>query len=519
MLTIPPLAIAALQDKNIVVLGAGLTGLSCVRFLHACNITCAVNDNREAPIDTVAFAQKFPDTKLTLGYWNEDLITQADIILASPGIDLVKTGIKQMIAANAEVWGDIELFCFVNQYSEKPLPILAVTGSNGKSTAVSMLAHVGNALNVNTALGGNIGQPVLDLFTIKDARDQESNHSEQSHSEQSHSEKQYSEQNLSAEQQTKMSSSVEMLVLELSSFQLETITRMHSLAATVLNVSDDHLDRHITLNNYQAIKQRIYQNAAVAITNRDDERTQTLGAAQPMISFGSDKPTTGHFGLQTSDLTGCTELMFGDEKLIELSALPLAGIHNALNYLAVLALGYSAGWPMNKMIEGLKTFTGLAHRCQVIPTTDNVAWINDSKATNVGATLAAINGLAKTKATDSQLILIAGGDGKGADFSSLKKTFIDNISCLITLGKDGDKIASLVENTSIEWIKVTSLKEAVVQAKERVKPNDIVLLSPACASLDMFKNFMARGECFSEAVNHVSNVSNESQVSNARDVK
>jgi UDP-N-acetylmuramoylalanine--D-glutamate ligase len=480
MLMIPSLAIAALKDKNIVVLGVGMTGLSCARFLRACDIYFSVNDSRKAPIDVQDFAKTFSNTELVLGCWHEQLIANADIIIVSPGIDLAQTGIHDMVQPNTELWGDIELFCFVNCFLENPLPILAVTGSNGKSTVVSMLAYVGNELGVNTALGGNIGQPVLDLFTEM--------------------------------------LFPELLVWELSSFQLETITRMQSVAASVLNVSDDHLDRHLTLDNYQAIKQRIYQNTNIAVVNRDDKRTQFYtenNSTQQIISFGSDKPKQGQFGLATSE-PGEIQLMFGEQVLIELAQLPLAGIHNALNYLAVLALGFSAGWPLLEMVGKLKGFTGLAHRCQVVDTADGIHWINDSKATNVGATLAAINGLAKTLAPNQQFILIAGGDGKGADFTPLQPEILTHVNVLITLGKDGDDIAALAATSAVNCLKVSNLEQAVAKAHKIAKAGDIVLLSPACSSLDMFKNFAVRGECFIDAVTHAASNTVKQKTSEVR---
>ncbi len=465
--------LAELKDKQILVLGAGLTGLSCVRFLHAQGLTFIVNDSRETPFNgdgynQQQFSTEFPNADLICGKWCNQAIGKADVIIASPGIDLVKSGITKYINRTCQVIGDIELFCQLNNAKENPVLILAVTGSNGKSTVVSLLDYLAKELGVNAQLGGNIGRPVLDLFPQNQP---------------------------SAKGQL---SQPDMLILELSSFQLETLTSMKAIAATVLNLSDDHLDRHLTMETYQKIKHRIYQQAAIAVINRDDAATNSLVEKQQIISFGTDKPKTGHFGVMT--FGDEQYLMFGDEKLISLSSLPLAGMHNALNYLAALALGYCAGWSLPAMVENLVGFSGLQHRCQRVTSQDNICWINDSKATNIGATLAAIDGLAQTKPANKKLILIAGGDGKGADFSPLKELLNKEVSHLITLGKDGNKIAKLVTCA----IEVDSLSQAVEQANVLASKGDIVLLSPACASLDMFKNFAKRGNEFIRYVQAIS---------------
>ncbi|MCW8834082.1 MAG: UDP-N-acetylmuramoyl-L-alanine--D-glutamate ligase [Colwellia sp.] len=462
--------LTAFKNKQLLVLGAGLTGMSCARFLASQGLCFAVNDSRENPFSAdyseLQFREEFEQAILSLGCWDSDLIANADVILISPGIDSSIAEIAQFIKADCQVIGDVELFCQLNNQRNKPISLLAVTGSNGKSTVVSLVYYLAKALGVNAQLGGNIGQPVLDLFT-------------------------------------QASDLPEFLILELSSFQLETLNSMKAIATSVLNVSDDHLDRHQSMANYQAIKQGIYRQGKFAITNRDDIATSKLDKTQPQLSFGSAEPSENEFGVRS--LNGNTYLAFGDENLIALEELPLAGMHNALNYLAALALGYSAGWSLAAMVKSLAGFTGLAHRCQRIQTTDGITWINDSKATNVGATLAAIDGLAKTISAHQHLILIAGGDGKGADFTPLAKPISQHVSHLITLGKDGDKIADLLNETDKSHA-VSDLLQAVKIAKEHAQVGDVVLLSPACASLDMFKNFVERGEKFTLAVKALTEV-------------
>ena len=467
--------LADFKGKQILVLGAGITGMSCVRYLSAQNLCFAVNDSRIQPFaadyNEQQFKKEYPNARLHLGQWDSEVIASADVILISPGIDSAIGDIAQHISVDCRVMGDVELFCLLNnerlnEPNINPIQLLAVTGSNGKSTVVSLLAYLAESIGVNAQLGGNIGQPVLDIFT----------------------------QEITGEN----TDIPTVLILELSSFQLETLTSMKAIATSVLNVSDDHLDRHQTMANYQRIKQSIYPQGKLAVINRDDDATKSDNKSQPVLSFGSDVPEQNQFGVIRVE--GKPTLAFADQILITLDELPLAGMHNALNYLAALALGYSAGWSLTAMVTNLAGFTGLAHRCQKIASVDGITWINDSKATNVGATIAAINGLAQTLTSSNgikqKLILIAGGDGKGADFTPLIKPFSEHVNHVITLGKDGDKIAELTQNAN----KVTSLFAAVQKAKAIAKSSDIVLLSPACASLDMFKNFSDRGEQFIAAV-------------------
>jgi UDP-N-acetylmuramoylalanine--D-glutamate ligase len=467
------------KDKKILVLGAGITGMSCVRYLSAQGLSFAVNDSRIQPFSAdyneQTFSDEFPCASLHSGQWNTELIANADIILISPGINAATSSIAEHISAECIVMGDVELFCLLNnerieQPDVNPIQILAVTGSNGKSTVVSLLAYLAESLGVNAQLGGNIGQPVLDIFTKE----------------------------ITGENKNLPS----LLILELSSFQLETLKSMQAIATSVLNVSDDHLDRHLSMDKYQQIKQGIYPQGKLAIINRDDEATKTLNKSQPVLSFGSDEPSENQFGVTWKN--GKATLAFAEKKLITLDELPLAGMHNALNYLAALALGYSAGWSLTAMVKNLAGFTGLSHRCQKVASTDGITWINDSKATNVGATIAAINGLAQTLTTENgvkqQLILIAGGDGKGADFTPLIEPLATHVSQVITLGKDGDKIAEVAQNAN----KVSTLVAAVQKAKSMANAGDIVLLSPACASLDMFNSFGDRGEQFMAAVTEIS---------------
>jgi UDP-N-acetylmuramoylalanine--D-glutamate ligase len=452
------------ENKQIVVLGLGLTGMSVVRFLAAQQCVFSVNDSRANAVDKTQFAQQYPMASLHLGQWQSELIASADVLIVSPGVDTSIAEIAHFIQPHCEVMGDVELFCQLTSAK-----IIAVTGSNGKSTVVSLLAHMANTLNLSAVLAGNIGVPVLD--TLEENPD--------------------------------------YVILELSSFQLETIESMKAVAVTILNISDDHLDRHHTLANYRAIKQKIFHNAEHLIFNREDTTSYCpeLELGQIAISYGLDKPGNNQFGVyKFSDKTAlCYNNQGALQSLIAIEQLPLAGKHNQLNFLAALALANAAGWNLLACAQSLSMFKGLAHRCEIVSTTDGVTWVNDSKATNVGATLAAISGLASTLNAENKLILIAGGEGKGADFSPLKTAFTTQVSLLIVLGKDADKLARLAVNAK----HVDSIEQAVTLAASVAQKGDMVLLSPACASLDMFKNYEHRGLCFANAVKALSGGSHD----------
>ena len=441
-----------LQDKQILVLGAGLSGMSCAKFLANNQLNFDLNDSRANAVDRERFINEFPRAGLVLGKWDTELIAKADIILVSPGIDTSIPEIENNVSPGCEMFGDVELY-----YRLKQTPTIAITGSNGKSTVVSLVAHIGNALGVNTQLAGNIGVPPLDLI----------------------------------EQE------IDFIALELSSFQLETLASMNAVSATLLNLCDDHLDRHKTMANYRNIKQRIYQQTQTAVVNRDDEASAYDGDNKT-LSFGTSAPNDSAFGL--SEVEGKTYLMFGSEALIATDELPVTGKHNAVNCLAALALGYAANWPLDKMVQALTSFEGLAHRCQRVMTTDSKHWINDSKATNVGATIAAIEGLAND---EHKLILIAGGQGKGADFSPLTEVLNKHIDNIIIFGEDKSLLAAVVPQ-SIALTDVASLDEAVSVANNMTETGDTVLFSPACASFDMFKNYVERGNAFTQLAQEVS---------------
>ena len=425
-----------LANKNIVVVGMGLTGLSCVRFLLAKGAHVTAMDSRSE----LTLSLEIP---LLLGELNVAKLSQADLIVLSPGVDLNTPAIQKAIESGVHVIGDIELFAQFNT-----CPVIAITGSNGKSTVTHLVVDMCKAAGKKVLMGGNIGVPVLDL----------------------------------------LEQSADVIVLELSSFQLETTFSLRPLVATVLNITEDHLDRHGDLTTYQQIKLKVYQHCQFMVCNRDDILSYPVNA-KAAISYGLSKSASG-FSWDNAQAS----ILFDGKVFLDSKNCLLVGAHNMLNIQAAAALAKVFGLDDNSIRQGAQQFGGLPHRCQTVSKYNDVSWINDSKATNVGATLAAINGLVSN--IQGKLILIAGGEGKGADFSIMQACLTQFVGLLITLGKDGDKIACLHPNN----IKVQSIEEAVSVAAKYSQPGDVVLLSPACASLDMFVSYQQRGDCFAQAV-------------------
>lgn len=425
-----------LANKNVVVVGLGLTGQSCVRFLLKQGAKVTAMDTRQ----TLQHEFTVP---VQLGAYDKDTLVSADLILLSPGVNPAEPAIQAALKANVEIIGDVELFARFNS-----VPVIAITGSNGKSTVTTLVHEMLVAAGKTSLMGGNIGLPVLDLLGVQ----------------------------------------ADVIVLELSSFQLETLSSLQPQVATILNVTEDHIDRHLTLARYQQAKQRIYRGARHIIINRDDSLTHSQ-TQQAQNSFGLAESKQGFSWDNASQAIMCDGTMY-----LAQSDCVLSGSHNMLNIQAAAACVKVFGIDDKYIIDTAKVFSGLAHRFETISQYKNVRWINDSKATNVGATNAAIESVAGQK--KGKLVLIAGGDGKNADFTPLASVLKQYVDLLITFGKDGGKIASLVEDA----FEVDSLQDAVICADKHVKSGDVVLLSPACASLDMFSNYQQRGECFVQAV-------------------
>ncbi len=439
-------------DKLTIVVGLGTTGLSCARFLARQGVPFVVVDTRDNPPGLTELRAELPDIEVRLGALDGDFLAQADQLIVSPGLNIASPAISQARTAGVTIRGDIDLF---HQYAQAP--IVAITGSNGKSTVTTLVADMARDAGRRVAVGGNLGTPALDLLAEE----------------------------------------IELYVLELSSFQLETTTELGALAATVLNVSEDHMDRYPSLHAYYLAKHRIFQNCTYAIVNKDDALSVPLvREGMRVIAFATKSPSyLQDFGLLERD--GELHLALGFEALMPVRDLKMAGRHNYSNALAALALGQAADLPLDSMLATLRRFTGLPHRCQWVGEKSGVRYIDDSKGTNVGATLAAIRGLGQTGT--GRLVLIAGGDGKGADFSPLREPLQRWARAVVLMGRDALLLRSALA-AAVTLEEADSMADAVRVAATLAQPGDLVLLSPACASLDMFRNYEDRGQQFAQAV-------------------
>ncbi|WP_346837150.1 UDP-N-acetylmuramoyl-L-alanine--D-glutamate ligase [Microbulbifer sp. SAOS-129_SWC] len=471
------MSLIATSDKKVVI-GMGATGQSVVRFLLRTGFVPVVVDSRSQPPGLEQFHAEFPDVPVETGPLNAETLLAASEIIASPGIALAEPALQQAVAAGIPVVGDIELFARALNKLAQPPKLVAITGSNGKSTVTTLVGEMAAAAGVDVRVGGNIGVPVLDLLEPS-ARGK-------------------SETSAQGEWQ----SLPQLFVLELSSFQLETTSSLVPTAATILNLSADHMDRYASLADYHRAKQRIYRNAQQLVVNRADPLTRgPLSRGSREWSFGLDKPDLQQFGVQAfadggRESGNSTEwLVQGSDKLLPVSALAMVGRHNVANALAALALGSAVGLPLAAMQSVLRRFNGLPHRCERVLDLDGVTFVNDSKGTNVGATRAALDGLATE---ERKIVLIAGGDGKGADFAPLAEA-AGALRALVTIGADGPRIAAVFDGL-VDSHSAASMDAAVACARALARPGDFVLLSPACASFDMYRNFEARGDDFRRAV-------------------
>ncbi len=440
------------SDHFRIVVGLGKSGMSLVRFLARQGIRFAVADTRENPPELAAIRAQYPQMEVRCGELDVEFLCRADELYVSPGLALATPALQAAAARGVKLLGDIELFA-----RHAKAPIVAITGSNAKSTVTTLVGEMAAAAGKRVAVGGNLGTPALDL----------------------------------------LSDDVELYVIELSSFQLETTDQLNAEVATVLNISEDHMDRYSGLPAYHLAKHRIFRGARQVVVNRQDGLSRPLiGENTPCWTFGLNKPDFKGFGLLEEQ--GEKYLAFEFNTLMPTSELKVRGGHNQANALAALALGHAVGLPFEPMLQALRNFTGLAHRCQWLRELNGVSYYDDSKATNVGAALAAIEGLGAD--ISGKLVLVAGGDGKGADFSALRAPVAARCRAVILLGRDAPLLADVLADTGVPLIRVQTLDESVVKAAELAQSGDAVLLSPACASLDMFKNFEERGRLFAAAV-------------------
>lgn len=440
------------------VVGMGATGLSVARHLARLQLPFVVLDTRKEPPLLAEFRREFPRCDYELGPLNPETLLGVARIVVSPGFSLADPAITAARSKGIPIVGDIQLFA-----DAASAPVIAITGSNGKSTVTTVLGDMLKRAGKAAAVGGNLGTPALDLLQEE----------------------------------------ADCYVVEVSSFQLESTPRLNPKVATVLNVSPDHLDRHETLESYRAAKHAVYRGAAHIVVNRDDPLSFPDNPHASQISFGMDRPAAGQFGLISED--GVEWLAVGHEegveKLLPASELRLAGRHNLANALAALALGQHLNLPMDAMRASLREFSGLPHRCQWVASKNGVDFFNDSKGTNIGASLAALQGLSRLPA---KIVLIAGGDGKGADFNQLADAIHRNVRAVVSIGVDGPAIAEVARQSGVVAVEADSMAEAVKLAFRHARPGDAVVLSPACASLDMFKNYEDRGDQFVQAVAEVS---------------
>jgi UDP-N-acetylmuramoylalanine--D-glutamate ligase len=442
------------NNKMKVIIGIGLTGLSCLRYLLSRGEKVAMIDSRQDPPELKQLKQEFPGIPYSVGGFDSPLLDQAGELIVSPGVSLQEPPIAKTIARGVAAIGDVELFA-----REVSKPVIGITGSNGKTTVTALMGQMVADAGYRVEVCGNIGQPVLTALA-KPLPD--------------------------------------YYVAELSSFQLETTFSLKTQTAVILNVCQDHMDRYETYEDYCQAKRRIYQGCSHPVVNADEpEIWQSLSFAQPPLQF-SLKPHTDGFCLREQQ--GELYLAIGEQVILPVKTMQFHQQHEFQNALAALALGSAAGLPLASMLKTLQNFRGLPHRCQFVGEYGGVRWYNDSKGTNIGATIAALQSL--TLAKSGQLILIVGGDSKKADLSLLVAPVTQMADQLILLGQDAPLFKNLFKN-KLPLHEVTSMPEAVQKAAQIAKAGDIVLLSPACASLDMFRNYAHRGDVFVQSIHEI----------------
>jgi UDP-N-acetylmuramoylalanine--D-glutamate ligase len=443
----------------ILVAGLGISGQAALRFLSQQGETLLAFDTR-ASLDVSALQRDFPDATFAVGELPGDWLNNIKRIVLSPGIDPKDCWLQQLLLAGVELVGEVELFCRALPSDKK---LIAITGSNGKSTVTTLVGELLSEQGYEVAVGGNLGTPALDLLLQQPDAD--------------------------------------VFVLELSSFQLETTYSMNATSAVVLNISPDHLDRYGEMAVYIAAKAPIYTMTQLAVINRDDVVVGTLCPHHvPRVSFGLSEPVqVGDTGIVERDGVDWLAVCMTDGQQAEpwfaTQDLQLMGRHNWSNCLAALALCQPLGLQQAAAARVLAGFTGLSHRAQLVATVSGVRWVNDSKGTNVGSTLSAIASLG----ADAPVILLAGGQGKGQDFSALAAPLARYASALIVFGEDGGQIAQACHD-ACPIHRVETMTQAVALAQQVAREGDVVLLSPACASFDQFRNYVHRGEVFMQCV-------------------
>jgi UDP-N-acetylmuramoylalanine--D-glutamate ligase len=442
---------AQANDKRALVVGLGLTGQSCVRHLLARDFDVTAVDTRSQPPKLDELRREFPALRIYTGDLAPALFDRPGLLVVSPGVSIHQPLVARAVAVGAQPVGDIELFA-----REITAPVLAITGANGKSTVTALVADMCRAGGLRTLMGGNIGIAALDLL---------------------------------------QQPAPEVYVLELSSFQLETTWTLNPRAATILNITPDHMDRYATLADYAAAKARVFCGDGEMVLNADDPLVTAMAVpGRRVVRFTLGAPDGSEYGV--APYRGEDWLLRGATPIMSVADVPLAGKHNLANVLAATALAQSVGVSVEACARAVRAFRGLKHRTELVAERDGVRWYDDSKGTNVGATVAALNGMT------SPVVLIAGGDGKGQNFSELRDPVAAHARAVVLIGRDGPRIESALHGT-VRLQRATDMRGAVEAARMLAQPGDVVLLSPACASFDMFRNYEHRGEMFRLAVHEV----------------
>jgi UDP-N-acetylmuramoylalanine--D-glutamate ligase len=442
------------EGKNVLVLGLGDTGLSCVRWLARRGARIRAADTRAAPPALGAVRDAHPQVVVRLGAFDEALLAGVDAVVASPGVALREPVLRAAVARGLEVVGDVEIFAREVAGVSPGARVIGITGTNGKSTVTALAGAMGAAAGYRTVVAGNIGLPVLDALEAPDA------------------------------------ARVQLYALELSSYQLETTSSLALEAAAMLNLTQDHLDRYDSMADYARAKERIFLHAATRVVNRDDEWSAAMGGGTRCFSFGLGVPSgDGEWGLDAQQ----RHLRRGDRDLVAVDEMAIKGLHNAANGLAAHALLTAVGAQPEPLATALREFRGLPHRVELVAEAGGVRFYDDSKGTNVGATVAALEGFR------GPVVLIAGGDGKGQDFAPLAPAVKARARAVVLIGRDAAAIEAAIAGTGVALDRAATMHEAVARAFAMAQSGDAVLLSPACASLDMFRNYGHRGEVFAQA--------------------
>jgi UDP-N-acetylmuramoylalanine--D-glutamate ligase len=451
-----------LAGKHVLILGLGESGLACALWCARNGARVRVADTRARPPSLDELQRRAATADFRAGEFDKALLEGIDLLVLSPGLSPGMLVVIHARAAGIPVVGEIELFAWAldDLGVRGDTRVIAITGTNGKTTTTALTGHLCRAAGRCTGVAGNISPAALTaLMACQDE-----------------------------------GKPPEIWVLELSSFQLETLDSLNADASTVLNISDDHLDRYIDLDDYASAKARIFAGQGTQVLNRDDARVKKMAIpGRRVVSFGLDAPgNADDFGLRENK--GESWIVQGDRFLLPVSQLPIAGLHNAANAMAALALCAALGFDAVSLLPALREFRGLPHRVERVAEIDGVAWYDDSKGTNVGATVAALTGMGR------KVVLILGGDGKGQDFSPLKSAVADHARAVVLIGRDGPLIGQAIASCGVETMAAADLPEAVRKSAVAARRGDAVLLSPACASFDMFRNYEHRAQVFVEAV-------------------